>query len=189
MSGRNTTTHWGSVSQFLHWLVAGLILIQIGLGVTGKLLPRGPGLLTLIRSHKSLGITILAIAVIRLVWRWLNPVPVLPHTIPSYERGIARLTHALLYVVLFAMPLTGWIGSAAHGTPVQWFGLFQVPSPVGKDKALSALMNQTHLYLAIFLGVVLVLHIAAALRHHFVLRDDTLQRMLPAGKPAADTVR
>jgi cytochrome b561 len=130
----------------------------------------------------SIGLTILALAVIRLVWRWINPLPELPNTLKTYEKVIARFTHGALYLILFAMPLTGWMSSSAHGIAVKWFGIFQVPFLVGKNPALSRFLLQTHFWLALVLGIIVFVHIAAALRHHYVLGDNTLQRMLPSGK-------
>jgi cytochrome b561 len=184
MTIRNSSNRWGSLSQLLHWLIVVLIAAQVALALTAKELPRGPMVRTLVGYHKSVGITILALAVIRLAWRWMNPVPALPDTIEAHEKALARLTHGALYVILFAMPLSGWIGSSAHGFPVKWFNLFTVPALTGKDLPLSSIMSEVHYVLAISLGLIVLLHIAAALKHHFVLKDDTLRRMLPG---SADT--
>jgi cytochrome b561 len=180
MSIRNSSARWGAVSQSLHWLIALLIFTQIALGLTMKAFLRpGPTFFAIIGIHKSIGITILALVVIRLLWRLMNPVPGLPATLEPYERVLALFTHAALYVILFAMPLSGWIGSSAGGHAVRWFNLFPVPNLVGKSRPLAGIMGTTHEVLAICLVLVLTLHIAAALRHHFVLEDDTLRRMLP----------
>lgn len=182
MSIRNSSVRWGAVSQSLHWLIALFILTQIALGITMKAFLRpGPTFFAIMGIHKSIGITILALVVIRLIWRLMNPVPELPTTLKPYERVLARFTHAALYVILFGMPLSGWIGSSAGGHDVRWFNLFTVPNLVGKDRPLSGIMGATHEVLAICLVLVLTLHIAAALRHHFVLKDDALRRMLPGG--------
>jgi cytochrome b561 len=186
MSIRNSSAHWGAVSQLLHWLIALLIFTQIALGLTLKLfLHPGPSFFATMDTHKSIGVTILALVVIRLLWRWMNPVPKLPATLKPYERTLARFTHGALYAVLFAMPLSGWIGSSAGGHPVKWFNLFTLPTLVGRSRSLSRLMGETHETLAICLGLILVLHVAAALKHHFVLRDDTLRRMFPLGTTAS----
>jgi cytochrome b561 len=179
MSIRNTDARWGAVAQLLHWSIVVLMATQVTLGLTLKSLHPGPTFFAIIDTHKSIGMTILALAVIRLLWRWANPVPELPGTLQPYERVLARLTHAGLYVIIFAMPLTGWIGSSAHGFTVKWFGLFAVPNPVSKDLPLSAFMGEAHTALAIAFGLIVTLHIAATFKHHFVLRDDTLRRMLP----------
>lgn len=185
MSIRNSSARWGAVSQLLPWLIALLIFTQITLGLTLKLfLHPGPPFFATMDTHKSIGVTILVLVVIRLLWRWMNPVPTLPTTLKPYERSLARINHAALYVVLLAMPLSGWIGSSAGGNAVRWFNLFPVPNLVGKNRPLAGVMGETHEVLAICLGLILVLHIAAALKHHFVLRDDTLRRMLPMGTTA-----
>ncbi|MDE2261645.1 MAG: YceI family protein [Gammaproteobacteria bacterium] len=183
MSIRNTRERWGSLSQFFHWLIVALIAIQAALGLTGIMLPLGVQKLAVLARHKSIGITILGLAALRLLWRCLNPTPPLPSNLRPHERFLARFTHAALYVLLFAMPLTGWIMSSARGFPVSWFSLFQLPDLVPKSETLYDAMVRTHAALAIALAVTVALHIAGAIKHHFVLKDDTLRRMLPFGRP------
>ncbi|MDE2053041.1 MAG: cytochrome b, partial [Gammaproteobacteria bacterium] len=180
---RNTRERWGALSQFLHWLIVALIAIQAALGLTGIMLPLGVQKLAVLARHKSIGITILGLAALRLLWRCLNPTPPLPSNLRPHERFLARFTHAALYVLLFAMPLTGWIMSSARGFPVSWFSLFQLPDLVPKSETLYDAMVRTHAALAIALAVTVALHIAGAIKHHFVLKDDTLRRMLPFGRP------
>jgi cytochrome b561 len=120
--------------------------------------------------------------VLRLLWRWVNPTPPLPSNLKPHERFLARFTHAALYVLLFAMPLTGWTMSSARGFPVSWFNLFELPDLVPKSTALYNTLVATHAVLACSLAVVVALHVAGAVKHHFVLRDDTLRRMLPFGR-------
>jgi cytochrome b561 len=182
MSIRNTRERWGSLSQFLHWLIVALIALQAALGLTGLMLPLGLQKLAVLARHKSIGITILGLATLRLLWRWLNPTPPLPSNLKPYERLLAHCTHAALYLLLFAMPLTGWIMSSARGFPVSWFNLLQLPDLVPKSDAIYDAMVTTHAALAIALAVTVALHIAGALKHHFVLKDDTLRRMLPFGR-------
>ncbi|HET9105842.1 MAG TPA: YceI family protein [Steroidobacteraceae bacterium] len=179
---RNTRERWGSLSQLFHWLIVALILVQAALGLIGLLLPLGVEKLAVLARHKSIGMTILGLAVLRLLWRWLNPTPPLPPNLKPYERWLAHFTHVSLYVLLFAMPLTGWIMSSARGFPVSWFDLFQLPDLVPKSSALYDAMVITHATLASALAVVVALHIAGAIKHHFVLKDDTLRRMLPFGR-------
>jgi cytochrome b561/polyisoprenoid-binding protein YceI len=182
MSIRNSRERWGSLSQALHWLIVALIALQAALGLTGLMLPLGMQKLAVFARHKSIGITILGLAVLRLLWRWLNPTPRLPLTLKPHERFLARFTHAALYALLFAMPLTGWMMSSARGFPVSWFNLFQLPDLVPKSETLYRSMVTAHAVLAIALATILALHIAGALKHHFVLKDDTLRRMLPFGR-------
>ncbi len=178
MGVRNTTERWGALSQLFHWVIVGLIIVQVTLALLADDAPPARQL-TLLARHKSVGLTILALAMLRLSWRWLNPTPPLPTTLKPYERALARFTHTMLYVLLFAMPLTGWTMSSARGFPVSWFGLFQLPDLVPKNKILYATLLATHDSLAFVLGAVVALHVAGALKHHFVLRDDVLRRMLP----------
>ncbi len=188
---RNTRTRWGALSQLLHWLIAALIVVQVALGLIGAALPLGMPKLATLARHKSLGITILGLALIRLAWRALNPTPALPGNLEPYERRLARTTHASLYALLIALPLTGWIMSSARGFPVSWFNVVQLPDLVARSTPLYHAMVRVHVLLAIALGLILTLHIAAVIKHHFVLKDDTLRRMLPgtrrmvAGNPEA----
>jgi cytochrome b561 len=180
MAVRNTTLRWGAVAQFLHWLIVILIILQFTLALMADDLPSGMKKLALLARHKSFGITILMLALIRLAWRSSNPTPALPPTLKSWEQTLARLTHVLLYVLLFAIPLTGWMMSSARGFPVSWFGFFTLPNLVPKDKTLYDFFVVTHETLAWTLAAVVALHVLAALKHHYVLKDDVLRRMLPA---------
>jgi len=179
MAIRNTVHRWGAVAQLLHWLIVALIITQFTLATLFDDLPPSARKLALLARHKSVGITILMLAVLRLLWRWGNPTPPLPDTLRPWERSLARLTHALLYLLLFAVPLAGWTMSSARGFPVSWFGFFTLPDLVPKNKALYEVLVTTHGILAWTLGVVAIIHMLAALKHHFVLKDDVLRRMLP----------
>jgi cytochrome b561 len=179
---RNSTDRYGNVAQLLHWLIVVLIILQVILALIADDMPLGVQKLTVLARHKSFGMTILGLAVLRVLWRFMNPVPTLPTTLKPYERGLARVTHVLLYVLMFAMPLSGWVMSTAHNYPVSWFGLFTWPNPVAPDKELAELMEEVHESLAYTLGAVVTLHVLAALKHHFVLKDNVLKRMLPFTK-------
>jgi cytochrome b561 len=185
MTLRNTPRRWGAIAQLLHWLIVLFIVAQFTLATLFEQLPAGAKKLTLLSRHKSIGITILMLALVRLAWRWSNPTPTLPDTLKPYERTLARLTHALLYVLLFAVPLSGWLMSSARGFPVSWFGFLQLPDLVPKNKALYEALLTTHGILAWTLGVVATVHLVAALKHHFVLKDDVLRRMLPSSSNKA----
>jgi cytochrome b561 len=182
MTIRNTLNRWGHVAQFLHWLIVVLIVIQVILANIAEDLPLGMKKLAMYARHKSVGITILGLAVIRLLWRWANPTPELPTTLKPYERALAGLTHFGLYLILFVMPITGWMMTSARGFPVSWFGFFQLPDFVPKNDALYNAMKETHDTLALVLYAIVTLHVLAALKHHFFLKDDVLRRMLPFTK-------
>jgi cytochrome b561 len=182
MTIRNTPARWGHVAQFLHWLIVVLITIQVIVGNIAADMPIGMKKLAMFARHKSVGITILGLAVIRLLWRWANPTPALPTTLKPYERVLAGVTHFGLYLLLFAMPLTGWMMTSARGFPASWFGFFQLPDFVPKNDALYNAMKETHDTLALVLYAIVFLHVVGALNHHFVLKDDVLRRMLPFTK-------
>jgi cytochrome b561 len=182
MTIRNTRARWGHVAQFLHWLIVVLLIVQVTLASMADDLPLGARKLGLLARHKSFGITILGLAILRLLWRWMNPTPELPNTLKPYERVLAKITHAGLYIVLFAMPLTGWMMSSARGFPVSWFGLFQLPDLVPKNKTLYDAMLETHEALQWVLYAIVAMHVLAALKHHFMLKDNVLRRMLPFTK-------
>jgi cytochrome b561 len=182
MSIRNTPARWGHVAQFLHWLIVALIIVQVILANIAEDLPISPKKVAVYGWHKSVGITILGLAVIRLLWRWANPTPALPTTLKPYERVLAGITHFGLYLLLFAQPITGWMMTSARGFPVSWFKLFQLPDFVPKNDALYNAMKDTHDTLALALYAIVFLHVAAALKHHFFLKDDVLRRMLPFTK-------
>jgi cytochrome b561 len=176
---RNTTARWGSIAQLFHWTIVALILVQLVLAIQYNTASGLSVKLGKIAQHKSVGITIFVLAVLRLAWRLMNPVPPLPDTLKPYERVLAHLTHFALYAIILVMPITGWIMSSARNFPVSWFGFVQLPDLVGPNKALYEAMHETHDILAGTLIAVAVLHILAALKHHFILKDHTLRRMLP----------
>jgi cytochrome b561 len=182
MTIRNTTVRWGHVSQFLHWLIVVLLIVQVTLASIADDLPLGMKKLAMLARHKSVGITILGLVVLRLLWRWMNPTPELPDTLKPHERVLANLTHAGLYILLFAMPLSGWMMSSARGFPVSWFGFIQLPDLVPKNKPLYDVLLETHETLAWALYTIVFLHVVAALKHHFMLKDNVLRRMLPFTK-------
>ena len=180
MSWRNTTRSWGAVSKSLHWLIVLLIIGQWGIAQYAEDLPllaKGPPL----NLHKSIGMTILALAVIRLVWRLANPVPSLQGLAKNWERRLAHFSHVMLYALLMAMPLTGWMMSSARNFPVSWFGQFQFPDLVSPSRTLYQRMNDLHETLFAVLVIVALLHVAGALKHHFFDRNEVLRRMLPFG--------
>ena len=179
MALRNTTRRWGAIAQSFHWVIVALIVLQVTLAEMADDLPNGLRKLTLLARHKSVGITILGLVILRLAWRWLNEHPPLPENLKRYEQALARFTHVALYVLLFAMPLSGWTMSSARGFPVSWFGFFQLPDLVPKSRPLYDALMTTHHTLAWVLLAVIGLHVAGALKHHFIHKDDVLKRMLP----------
>ena len=178
MPARNTAVRYGFVAQGLHWIIAGLVVVQVTLATIADDLPVGLDKLALLARHKSVGITILALAVIRLVWRIIDRPPP-PPPMPRWQHTSSRLTHAAFYVLLFAMPVSGWLMSSASNYPVSWFGLLQLPDFVRPDEGLKDLLEDVHETLAKALIALAVLHVVAALKHQFIDRDGLLMRMLP----------
>ena len=160
-----------------HWIIAALVLFNLWLGLFHDSLPRDWKVLTL---HKSVGVTILVLSIGRLAWRLTHRPPSLPAAMPAWQKLAARANQWAFYALLFVLPLTGWIFSSNPEKlrPVSWFGLFELPSlPVTAEFAVAA--KETHELLGWTMAVLVAIHIVAALRHHFLLRDKVLGRMLP----------
>ena len=187
MPNQATPTRYSAVAQIFHWVIAALVVTQFVLGRMADGLPLGAHKLALLARHKSFGMTVLMLAVLRLAWRLKNPAPRLPSGMTRFERGAARSTHGAFYGLLFAMPLTGWMMSSAKNYSVSWFGLFTWPNLIGKNETAFNLLRSTHVTLSNVLFVIAVLHILAALKHHFWNKDDVLLRMLPFVKSGRRT--
>lgn len=185
MQIRNTAQRWGAVSQAFHWAIVVMILAQYALTSIAEDLPAGVAKLGTLAQHKSVGITILALAILRMAWRRLNkPSPPLPADLKRYERFLAHLTHHGLYFLLFSLPLSGWMMSSAKHYPVSWFGLGRpLPDLVPANETLFGVLKETHELLSTALIAVAALHALAALHHHFVRKDSILRRMLPFTAP------
>ena len=182
MQLRNTNTAWGAVSQTLHWLIVALIVLQYVLAENAEELPLGMAKLATLARHKSVGMTILGLAVLRLLWRLGNRTPALPQGMRAWERILARASHAGLYLCIFALPLTGWLMSSAKNYPVSWFGWFQFPDLVAPDTGLFEAMRSAHGIIFNCLSGLAILHVLGAAKHHLLNRDDVLTRMLPFGR-------
>jgi cytochrome b561 len=182
MPNQSAPARYGAAAQILHWVVAGLIVTQFVLASMADDLPLGAHKLALLARHKSFGMTILMLAIVRLLWRLGHRAPALPPAMTAFERIAARSTHIAFYALLFAMPLTGWMMSSAKNYAVSWFGLFTWPNLISKDEHAFELLRTTHHTLSKVLLAIAVLHILAALKHHFWNKDDVLRRMLPVAR-------
>jgi len=180
MTLKNTADRWGSVSQTFHWLIVLLIVVIATVGLTMDELPKTPKYFWVYTLHKSLGLTVLTLAVLRLAWRLYAGAPQPVPGTPGWQARIAGFTHWLLYGLIFAMPLSGWLYDSSSGLrPFHWFGLFNVPKLSPPNKSLSELSHDVHETLFLVLLALVVLHAAAAFYHHVFQRDATLTRMLP----------
>lgn len=175
---RNTLAAWGTPARLLHWMVAALVLAQIALGWVAVSLRMSPLKLELFVWHKSIGLVVLALVAVRILWRSANATPAPPAATAAWERCAARASHLLLYLVLIAMPLTGWVLNSAANVPFRIFRLVPLPAIVAPNEEAAELAGRAHLALFVVLAALLVVHVAAALWHHFVRRDDVLIRML-----------
>jgi cytochrome b561 len=182
MPNQTSPARYSAVAQTFHWIIAGLIVTQFTLAWLADGLPLGVHKLALLARHKSFGMTVLMLAVLRLVWRLFNRPPELPTGMSKSERHLAKATHVLLYVLIFLMPLTGWLMSSAKNYSVSWFGRFTWPNLIGPNERVFDALRTVHQTLSWLLFAVALLHILAALKHHFWNKDDVLTRMLPFTK-------
>ena len=161
----------------LHWLMALLIFAGFPLGLTMVDLPLSPDKLKLYSYHKWIGVTLLMLVAIRLSWRLTHTPPPLPASVAAWQHRASAIVHGLLYLLMIAIPLSGWLMSSAKGFQTVWFGVLPLPDLVGKDKALGDLLAEVHKVLNFTLLGLVVLHVGAALQHHFIERQPFLQRM------------
>jgi cytochrome b561 len=177
----NTAERWGAVSQSLHWLIVALVLVMAYLGLTMTDLADTPHKARVYQLHKSIGLSILALALLRLAWRAYAGAPRSLAGMPRWQLRTAAATHAGLYLLLLAIPLSGWIINSSSGFPLRWFGLVRVPQLAGRDEALNALAKGWHEWLFWSLAVLALIHASAAIWHHIFQGDAVLARMLPRG--------
>jgi cytochrome b561 len=168
---------YSSVAIGLHWTIAAFVIVNLVLGLLHDSLL--DGLAWVLPLHKSIGITVLALTLVRIGWRIGNPPPRLPMGLPLWERAAAHGVHFLLYFYMLALPVTGWmLVSGGRKSPIAWFGLFDVPFlPIAKPTANWA--HNAHGVLGWIMLALVALHVLAALRHHLILRDTVLTRMIP----------
>lgn len=163
----------------LHWLIALLIFTTFPLALYMADLHLSPLKLRLYNYHKWIGIIVLALALVRLYWRTTHRPPAMPETMKKWENVAAHAMHHTLYLLILVIPVTGWLMSSAKGFQVVLFGVLPLPDLVGKNKELGDLLKEVHETLNYLMLGLVVAHVAAALKHHFVERDDILTRMVP----------
>jgi cytochrome b561 len=175
----STASHYTGVAVAFHWLLAVAIIGSFGFGLYMTDLPFSPHRLKLFNWHKWAGVSILALSALRLLWRLAHRPP--PDVaMPAWQGRAAHATHVLMYLLFFAVPLSGWAYSSAAGFPIVWFGVLPLPDFVSPDKALAATLKEAHHVLAWALAVFVLMHVAAAFKHQFIDRDGLIARMLPA---------
>jgi len=167
------------LAKGLHWLTALLVFGLLVLGLWMVELPFGRPKLQAYAWHKWIGLCVLLLTLARLTWRWRVPPPALPTTVTEWERRLAPVSHGLLLALLVALPLSGWLMSSAGGVAVYWFGIVPLPDLVPRDPRLFEGLCTLHHWLAWTLMAMLVLHLAAVVRHDLLRRDGVFRRMWP----------
>lgn len=174
---------YGTVAMTAHWLTLLLLIGSFSLGFYMADLPVSPTRLRLFAYHKWIGVTVFALVTLRLGWRLLVPPPALPDSMPAWEKRAAEISHRLLYLLLLAAPVSGWLMSSAKGFQTVLFGLLPIPDLLSKNPPLGAALTVVHVTLDYMLLGLIGLHVAAALKHHFMDRDEVLARMTPGVSP------
>ena len=167
------------VAIALHWLIAFALIGSFSVGLYMVDLPLSPQKLRIYSWHKWAGVTIFLCVVLRLGWRLRHPPPELPAAMPAWQRRLAGASHVLLYLLMVAVPLSGWLMSSAKGFQTVWFGVLPLPDLLDKNKELGDLLREFHILLNFGMATLVFVHVGAALKHHFLDRDDVLARMIP----------
>lgn len=170
---------YDALAKGFHWVMAVLLVSVFGLGLYMQGLPFSPDKLKLYSWHKWAGICVLGLVTLRLIWRLTHRPPAMPGEMPAWQKLAAHVGHLALYVLMFAIPVSGWLMSSAKGVPTVLFGLWPLPDLVARDQELGDALQRLHWYLNISLALFVATHILAALKHHFLDQDDILRRMLP----------
>jgi cytochrome b561 len=178
---RSDSRRWGGVSMFLHWIMAAGILGVGALGLWMDGMKPSMAKINMFALHKSIGLTLLALLLLRMLWRAIDRGP-REVPAPRWQQRAARAVHVILYVLIAALPLSGWLFNSLRGYPLQWFKLFNLPSLAGKDMTWAPFIKDVHEYLFWMLLMVLVVHVGAAVKHHWVDHDDVLRRMWPLAR-------
>ncbi len=174
-----TDTRYTTTAIALHWLMAALIFGLFGVGLYMSGLPLSPTKLQIYSWHKWAGVTAFLLVFARLAWRIAHRPPPLPAAMPRWQQFAAHAGHGLLYLLMIAIPLSGWLMSSAKGFQTVYFGVLPIPDLLGKDKELGDTLRDVHQALNFLMIAIVAGHVGAALKHHFIDRDDILTRMSP----------
>jgi len=177
MTLRNTSTDWGSLTKWLHWLVAIGVFYLIYLGLEQSNMERGDAKSAVRALHGSVAAVVFALMTVRLIWRFMNATPAHPEGMPGWQRATATLVHWGLYISVFVQLAAGMMTVATGGRPIPFFGLFSVPLPVTKDSDAHHFWEGVHEFTWKIVAALLILHVLAALYNHFVRKNDVVSRM------------
>ena len=180
MNTPNSVAHrYTNTAVFLHWVIFAMIACGFALAVYMTDLPFSPLKLKYYSWHKWIGVSIFLLVLVRIAWRCTHAAPPLPPAMSEWQRRAASASHVLLYLLIVVIPLSGWLYSSSAGVPTVYLGLVQLPDLLARDKSLAELLKTVHGALNYSMLALVAIHAAAAVRHHFVDRDDVLSRMLP----------
>ena len=174
-----TITRYARPAIALHWLMAWIIIAVYFMGLSIDNIPVGPDRVQVVTWHKWLGVTIAFLWFARLAVRLSHQPPALPVGSPAWQNKAAHLVHLALYLLMIAIPVSGWLMSSARGFTTTFFGLFDLPNLLGRDRELARTLKEVHEVLANSLMLLVVAHIGAALKHQFIDKDNLLDRMRP----------
>ncbi len=178
---KNTLNSYGSLTKFIHWLMALIIISLIAVGFFMADMENSDQKWFLYGTHKAFGIIVLSLIPLRIIWRLMNPQPTLPKSLPNWQKKAANANILFLYLCMVAMPLSGFIMSFFGNHPISMFGIFTIPA-IERVPAISGFAHETHEILALAITASISLHILGALHHHFTKHDQVLKRMLPGCK-------
>ncbi len=181
-SQRTEATRYTRTAIALHWVVALLVLANLAFGLYLVGLPLSPQKLRYFSWHKWVGVTVFVLATARILWRLRHAPPLLSDSMPAWERRLANASHTLLYVLIFAAPLSGWLFSSAAGFQTVYLGVLPIPDLLAKNRELAEFLKIAHHWINYTMAAVVALHVAAALKHRFVGRDEVFARMLPRAR-------
>ena len=181
MSLRSNGYQWGSLAKFFHWVIALAILGNGSFGLLMDLAHSPMQKINWLALHKSIGLTVFALVLLRILWRWRDSRP-RDEPAPRWQQRAARAVHGVLYTLIVVIPLSGWWYNSLAGKPLQWFKLFNLPTLAAKNIDQSHFARAVHEYLFWLLLLVLLVHVGAALKHHVFDNDNVLRRMLPFGR-------
>ena len=177
MYDKKVTLKYSNASKFFHWFIAVIVIMMLSGSFFLNDLPERY-ISTAYMFHKSFGLTVLFLMIVRFLWIKYKGRPELPVTMSQWEKILSKIVQSMFYILLICMPLCGWVLSVAESRVPSYFGLFNMPLPIAANKSLAKLMEQSHKTIAWILIVLLILHVAGALKHHFIDKDTVLKRML-----------
>lgn len=174
---KNTQQRYGIIAKSFHWIMFLMLTVAIIAGNFLAQLPQGPEKLEAAGIHKSVGLLLLLLVLLRLLWRLVNPQPNDPSDVTPLQNRLAHGMHGLLYILMFAQPIAGILMSQAAGLPVSFFGMVELPTLIGQDESIAGFFKAVHGLVWILLVIAVIGHAGAALYHHFIQKDDTLKKM------------